>query len=253
MITGLEKFKKQFAGLEGQYVLIGGAATYLVLDAAGFEPRATKDLDIVLCLEALDAAFGNAFWAFVKEGGYQTLQGSTGKQVFYRFSKPTDATFPFMLELFSRAPDDMKPPEGMQIVPISIDEDVYSLSAILLDSDYYGFLHAQKTQLDGLSIVNAEGLIPLKAKAWLDLTERKDKGENVDSKNISKHRSDILRLYQLLNPETKIAAPDSIKNDMKLFLEVLSGVAGLDLKAFGLKTVALETVVSTLRQIYQVT
>lgn len=222
MITGLDKFKAQFAGLEEQYVLIGGTATYLVLDEAGLQPRATKDLDIVLCLEALTVDFIKAFWDFVKEGGYENLQVSTGKKVFYRFSKPKGEGFPFMLELFSRAPDGIEPPPDVHLVPIPADDEVYSLSAILLDTEYYEFLHRHKAVLDGLSILTAPGLIPLKAKAWLDLTERKEEGARVDSRDIKKHRSDILKLYQLLTPETHIEASESIKRDLALFLEALA-------------------------------
>lgn len=40
--------------------------------------------------------------------------------------------------------------------------------------------------IDGISVLSAECLIPFKAKAWLDLTERKAKGEKVDSRNIKK-------------------------------------------------------------------
>lgn len=222
MITGLDKFKTQFAGLEEQYVLIGGTATYLVLDEAELQPRATKDLDIVLCLEALTPDFIRAFWNFVKQGGYENLQVSTGKKVFYRFSKPKGEGFPFMLELFSRAPDGMESPPDVHLVPIPTDDEVYSLSAILLDTDYYGFLHRHKSVLDGLSILTAQGLIPLKAKAWIDLTERKEEGGHVDSRDIKKHRTDILKLYQLLTPETRIDAPDSIKMDLALFLDELA-------------------------------
>lgn len=221
MITGLDKFKGKFTGLEEQYVLIGGAATYLVLDEAGIQPRATKDLDIVLCLESLTTVFIEAFWAFIKEGGYENLQVSTGKKVFYRFSKPTSEGFPFMLELFSRAPDGMEPPPDVRFVPIPADDEVYSLSAILLDTDYYGFLHQHKSILNGLSLLTAHGLIPLKAKAWLDLTEKKGKGVHVDSRDIKKHRSDILRLYQLLTQEARIDAAESIKQDLAVFLTEL--------------------------------
>ena len=42
----------------------------VAMDAAGLEFRATKDLDIVLCVEALDATFVTAFWTFVDSGGY---------------------------------------------------------------------------------------------------------------------------------------------------------------------------------------
>ncbi len=58
-----------------------------------------------------------------------------------------------MLELFSRTPDGMNPPSYIHLVPISIDDEVDSLSAILLDSDYYSFLHACKIEQDGLSII----------------------------------------------------------------------------------------------------
>lgn len=221
MIKGLDKFKTHFTGFEKQYVLIGGTATYLVLDAAGFQPRATKDLDIVLCLEALTSDFSKAFWDFVKDGGYENLQASTGKKVFYRFSKPRVEGFPVMLELFSRVPDGIELLSDIHLIPIPTDDEVYSLSAILLDTDYYDFLHQYKTVMDKISILTAVGLIPLKAKAWLDLSERKEKGEQVDSKNIKKHRTDIINLYQLLTPEMRITAPDSIKKDLSLFLEEL--------------------------------
>jgi hypothetical protein len=221
VIKGLDKFKTHFTGFEKQYVLIGGTATYLLLDAAGLQPRATKDLDIVLCLETLTSDFSKAFWAFLKEGGYQNLQASTGKKVFYRFSKPRTEGFPVMLELFSRAPDGIQLPFDIHLTPIPTDDEVYSLSAILLDTDYYDFLHQHKAVMDNMSILAAVGLIPLKAKAWLDLSERKEKGEQVDSKNIKKHRTDVINLYQLLTPEMRISAPDSIKKDLSLFLNGL--------------------------------
>lgn len=252
MIIGLEKFKERFAGLEDQYVLIGGVAAYLALDEAGLQPRATKDLDIVLSLEVLNARFGTAFWKFVQEGGYEHLQHSTGEKIFYRFSKPQDANFPVMLELFSRTPEGMvQPPADTHLVPIPVDEDVASLSAILLDSDYYSFLHEYREVLNGLSILREQGLIPLKAKAWLDLTERKEAGEAVDSRDIKKHRSDILRLYQLLNPTLHVDAPESIKNDLRNFLNALAAEEGLNLSHFGLGDTPLTKVVATLKSIYQ--
>jgi hypothetical protein len=222
VIKGLDKFKERFAGFEDQYVLIGGTATVLALDAAGITARQTKDLDIVLSLEALTVDFEKAFWAFVKDGGYEHRQASTDKRIFYRFNKPTDETFPFMLELFSRAPDGINPPSDVHLVPIPTDDEVYSLSAILLDTDYYGFLHQHKTIIDGVSVLAATGLIPLKAKAWLDLSERKAKGEQIDSKNIKKHRSDILNLARLLTQETRVAVAESIKTDLSQFLTELA-------------------------------
>ncbi len=69
MIKGLNKFREHFADFSDHYVLIGGAASVLVMDEAGVDFRATKDLDIVLCVEALDASFAEAFWSFVGQRG----------------------------------------------------------------------------------------------------------------------------------------------------------------------------------------
>ncbi len=49
-------------------LLIGGTACMLVMEEAGIPFRATKDLDIVLYVEALNKEFVSAFWKFVKAG-----------------------------------------------------------------------------------------------------------------------------------------------------------------------------------------
>lgn len=101
-MRGIDKFKERFAGHEGEYVLIGGGACDLLFGEAGQDFRATKDLDLVLLVEALTPEFGQIFWDFVREGGYENRQKSSGKPQFYRFSKPEDPAFPAMLELFAR-------------------------------------------------------------------------------------------------------------------------------------------------------
>ena len=53
MVKGIDQFKVHFEGFSDRYVLIGGAACFLALDEAGLDFRVTKDLDIVLCVEAV--------------------------------------------------------------------------------------------------------------------------------------------------------------------------------------------------------
>lgn len=60
MVAGLDKFREHFADYQDQYLLIGGAAAWLLLDEAGLDARATKDLDIVLAIEVLDPRFAAA-------------------------------------------------------------------------------------------------------------------------------------------------------------------------------------------------
>lgn len=103
-------------------------------------------------------------------------------------------------------------------IPIQTGEENHSLSAILLDDDYYALLREHQTVSNGLPFANATSLIPLKAKAWLDLSERLQKGEQVDSRDIKKHRSDIFRLAATLPGEAGPLLPDSILTDLKEFL-----------------------------------
>lgn len=250
MIKGLDKFRKHFAGFSEHYVLIGGTASVLVMEEAGVEFRATKDLDIVLCVEALDTKFAEAFWAFIKAGAYQNQQRSTGKKIFYRFNEPQEENYPFMLELFSRAPDMLVLDDDSQLTPIPIDKDVSSLSAILLDEDYYQFLHEHKVELAGVPVITEACLIPLKARAWLDLTRRREEGEKVDSKSIKKHKNDIFRLFQIISPKLRINLPNTIAQDMENYFEAISDEPNIDLKPFGLKGIGVLEVISTLRQIY---
>ncbi|MDC7230656.1 MAG: hypothetical protein PQJ48_10130 [Sphaerochaetaceae bacterium] len=172
MVKGLNIFREHFKGFEDRYVLIGGTASSIIMEEAGAEFRATKDLDIVLCIEALDSAFVQKFWDFIENGGYSNKQKSSGKKLFYRFHSPADKNFPTMLELFSKVPDSLEvSAKDSELTPIPVDEEISSLSAILLDSAYYDFIHQNITIIDNLPIIGSEILIPLKAKAWLDLSE----------------------------------------------------------------------------------
>ncbi len=222
MVKGIDIFRSHFAEFGEQYVLIGGTAATLAMADAGLEFRATKDLDIVLHIEALTPAFGAAFWSFVEKGGYEIRQASdTGKPILYRFQKPALAGFPAMLELFCRAPEGIHLTEGAHLTPIPFEEAVTSLSAILLDDEYYAFILGGRRNIDGLPWIGAEQLIPLKARAWLDLSSRRAAGNRVDSKDIRKHGNDVIRLSQLLAPETQVSLSPHIGSDLDSFLKGL--------------------------------
>ncbi|MDR7335851.1 MAG: hypothetical protein ACT6S0_04075 [Roseateles sp.] len=219
MIKGLDAFTKAFADWTDQYVLIGGTAATLTMQDQGLKFRATKDLDVVLIVEALTADFGRAFWDFIKSGGYEIQQASeTGKRSFYRFIKPSDASFPVMIELFARAPDALRPIAEGHLTPIPLDEDLSSLSAILLDDEFYAFILDDRTVRDGLVWVNETRLIPLKAAAWVDMTDRRRQGAQIDSDSIRKHGLDILRLSQLLSEGATVTVAGRVEEALRRFL-----------------------------------
>lgn len=250
MVKGLEHFKKHFASYSDKYTLIGGTACTIIMEDKGLGFRATKDLDIVLHIEALNAEFIAAFWTFIKIGEYKNRQKSTGKEIYYRFSSPTHKEFPSILELFSRVPNTIQLREKSHLTPLSIQESVTSLSAILLDDDYYQFIHKGKQIVDGLPIVDASHLIPLKARAWIDLVNRKNGGEIIDEKDIRKHINDILRLHQLLTLNDRILLPQTINEDMRKFVEQLIMNKSIDLKNLDLKNIRLKGVISHLQAVY---
>lgn len=93
-----------------------------------------------------------------------------------------------------------------------------SMSAILLDTDYYDLLIEGRKLVEGYSVLADKYLIIFKAKAWIDLRHRKAKGEQVDSQNIRKHLNDIARLLGALSDIEKMTVPESIQNDLTVFL-----------------------------------
>ncbi len=127
MVRGQAIFQEWFKDFENQYVLIGGTAASITMEEAGVPFRGTKDLDIVLHVEVLTPAFGQKFWEFVQAGGYQQKEGDPEKKpCLYRFQKPLDDEFPYMLELFSRVPDGLNFVPPGHLTPIPMDEQVSS-------------------------------------------------------------------------------------------------------------------------------
>jgi len=122
-----------------------------------------------------------------------------------------------------------------------------------MDENYYDFIHQHKREIGGVSIVGEECLIPLKARAWLDLTKRKKKGEHVDSRDIRKHRNDVLRLYLILPPDLQVELPRSIRDDLHSFLETVAPELDQNLlKNLGIQGVRVADVLQTIKTVYQI-
>lgn len=248
MVKGLDTFRKYFKDYETQYVLIGGAACDIVFESNDTTFRATRDLDMVLIVEALTPEFGEKFWEFIQDGKYRNKASNGGKPQFYRFDKPESESFPKMMELFCRSDFELREMAG--ITPIHIDNTVSSLSAILLDDDYYNMLLEGKVVTNGLSVLRPEYLILFKAKAYLDLKRRKENGETVDSNDIKKHKKDVLRIAAELMLECAENLPVSVKADIDTFIESLENEPFdvNSLKNYGLKN---KEVIETLKRVFE--
>jgi hypothetical protein len=229
-MIGLDVFRAALGKHEGKFVLIGGMAAAVQAEEIGLQFRPTKDFDIVLVLEALDKNFFDDFWKFVEAGGYVFEKGSGEKQ-FYRFNKPTMDGYPAQLELFARKPNIIDLPEGAHLTPIPADEEAASLSAILLDENYYECLLQGRITVNGIPVLGPAMMIPFKARAYLDMEQRQREGQAVKPKDIAKHRTDVFRLLGMLNPETQIAITAPIKEDLARFLQLVAADNAFDPQA----------------------
>lgn len=249
MVSGVESFRKWFAEYTDQYTIIGGTACDLLMSEDGLDFRATRDIDMVLIVESLTPEFGRRFWEYVKAAGYEHRNKSTGEPQFYRFSKPSSREYPYMIELFSGRVDAIELPEDAVLTPLPLDDEISSLSAILMNADYYQFLREGKTVLNDIPVLDAAHLIPFKAKAWLDLTERNRNGEHVDSKNIRKHKNDVFRLSILLTSDIRVILSAAIRSDLEKFFSAMEAET-IDLKAFGIRSQSQQEILQKLKTIY---
>lgn len=248
-MVGLDKFKEAFADFTDNYVIIGGAACEIVLQDTAMEPRATHDIDMIVIVENMSPAFGERFWQFVKEAGYRpekrkTPAGETPRYELHRFvdGKPG---YPEMIELLSRHPEVLGEPKGFVIEPLPIEDGVSSLSAIIMDDDYYTFTVSNSILTDGIRHASPAALVALKTRAYLNLLADKNEGRHVNSKDIKKHRSDVLKNVVAIEDDY-VDAPtvisqcvsdfiDSIQSDFPQLLDALSkslGVSTDDIQGF---------------------
>ena len=225
-ITEKEIFEKYFKDYPDSYVLIGGMACKFLFDEfVKKDFRKTFDFDIVLVAENFSADFGKQLVQFIRDGGYINKQRTdTGRAELFRFFNPKNPLFPKMIELFGN-PDnlDVAQDQFSTFIRIPLKDSKSSLSAILLDKDYYNVLLEHRILTDsGISILRPEGLILLKIKAWLSLYEEKEKNHSIQNKQIQKHRKDVILLTDefLKNNAHKTVISPSIYADVMKYLQL---------------------------------
>ena len=86
-----------------------------------------------------------------------------------------------------------------------------------MDDDYYQFTIEHSRLTDNIRHADSAALIALKARAYLNLLQDKQNGKHVNSKDIKKHRSDVLKNVVIMT-EDEIPAPASIIECIKEFV-----------------------------------
>jgi hypothetical protein len=104
--------------------------------------------------------------------------------------------------------------------------------------------------LDGIPVLDEAGIIPFKARAWIDLSRRQTEGDKVDSCDIKKHRNDVARILQLLSAEASYELPNPVRADMQAFVEGVAAQDDFVPKQFGV-AMTKDVVIDRLRQAYR--
>lgn len=220
-MEGLNKFREAFEAYSENYVIIGGTACDIAMTGTVVRPRATHDIDMIVIVEKMTSDFAEHFWQFIREGGYRPekrkqTEGEHPRYELYRFVNGK-AGYPEMIELLSRHPDILGEPKGLTIEPLPVDDNTSSLSAIIMDDDYYHFTISHSRLTDGIRHADSAALIALKARAYLNLLQDKANGKHVNSKDIKKHRSDVLKNVVIME-EGDIEASATIVSCVKEFV-----------------------------------
>lgn len=220
-MEGLDKFREAFKDFSDNYVIIGGTACDITMTGTEVRPRATHDIDMIIVVERMTPQYGERFWQFIREAGYRpekrkAKEGESPKYEMYRFVDGKSG-YPEMIELLSRHPDALGAPKGLVIEPISIDGKQSSLSAIIMEDDYYRFTIEHSRLTDDIRHADSAALIALKARAYLNLLQDKLNGKHVNSKDIKKHRVDVFKNVVIMTDD-KILTPASIVKCIKEFV-----------------------------------
>ena len=224
-MEGLGKFREAFEAFSENYVIIGGTACLIVMNETSVRARATHDIDMILIVEKMTADFARQFWQFVRDGGYRPekrkqAEGETPKYEMYRFVNGRPG-YPEMIELISRHPDILGEPKGLTIEPLPIDEDVSSLSAIVMDDDYYFFTVDHSELTNGISHADSAALVALKSRAYLNLL--RDKAPNAIVSSIRDFVASIRNEWSVLS-EPLAKALDREVSFVEVLLERLDGM-----------------------------
>jgi hypothetical protein len=75
---------------------------------------------------------------------------------------------------------------------------------------------------EGIHHASTNALICLKAKAYLDISERISNGSNEDLKQTNKHKGDVFRLAVMLTQNDSFTLPKTIQTDMQAFANAIS-------------------------------
>lgn len=250
MVNGFDRFIEYFKEYQDQFVIIGGYACTLHYFEKGSQFRQTHDIDIVLIIENMSLKFYERLWDYLKDGDYVSESQTSINHHYYRFETTKDEEYPKIIELLSRKSFNFDTHLSSHITPIHIDENIRSLSAIVLDDEYYRFIRMNQVLIRGISVLSIEFIVILKIKAYLDLRELKKQGVGINSSHIRKHRTDVMRIVrEMVLVEVSDQLSLTVKNDIQNYVQIIQ----MDLKEgvnLGFDSGVVKRILNRINQVY---
>lgn len=213
MVGGLETFREAFRDYSDCFVIIGGTACEEVLQGTGQRPRATLDIDLIVIADNMTPQFAGRFWQFISDGAYRPgirkNEDGSSKYVLYSFTDGKPG-FPVQIELLSHHNEVFNNSKPSHIEPLPIEGEVSSLSVIILDEPYYMMTVQNSFVSNGLRFAGPVALMALKTRAYLNLIKEREEGRQVNTKDILKHRNDVMKLAAT----TAIGTPVTVDSEI---------------------------------------
>lgn len=225
--AGLSHFQDYCKDLDDNYVVVGGFATIMHLDRElEGHGKATFDIDLVL-LTNNSVEMSQRIKQYINDGEYKIQIGEKDQYKYYRFIEPQKQNFAKEIELFASNENDLELENSQRIIPVDPEEGLYSLSAIMLDPEYFEMIKNNVDKTNRAPCTNTQATMMLKMSAFYDLKSR-------DDKKWKKHRRDIVKLALLLTGEEQIKLTGRMKQDFDSFIKHLNDeVDQKMIKSFG--------------------
>lgn len=243
--AGLSHFQDYCKDLDDNYVVVGGFATIMLLDKElEGHGKATFDIDLVLLTNS-SVEMAQRIKSYITEGEYKIQVGEKDQYKYYRFIEPQKENFAKEIELFASNENELDLTDSQRIIPVDPEEGLYSLSAIMLDPEYFNMIKNNVDKSGQAPCTNTQATIMLKMSAFYDL---KNRGED----KWKKHRRDILKLALLLTGEERIELIGRMKQDFDSFITHLDEeVTDKMIKSFGDGLpIVKKDVIDTMKQVF---
>ena len=227
-LNQIHHFCSHFAGHEESFVLIGGSACSCWYADSPTSFRGTRDIDVVIVVEALNREFVDLLVAYLRDNGYASWvrhpQNGPAKRVMYRFVNPANRRAA-QIELLSRSGEIRRIESLQSAVPIKAEGEYTGLSGIVLDDAYYDFIRTQCQTVMGCPVLSLPGLVLLKIKAFLNLGAAvaeagAPQGSDSAADNRKKHRNDVFFMLATMEPAlyaTPISLTPALMDDVRAF------------------------------------